>query len=131
MILLSFLFSALFGFVAYIWAKQEGRNPWIWFLVGFALGIFGLFILWYIPKFLTKVRSKKEKPIEQNLAPPEEMFFSDKRNFEQMWHHLDEKNEISTAISFQKLQSLWKEKKIVHINLKRSFQFREQFERVL
>jgi hypothetical protein len=58
-IFLAFVLSLLFAWLTSHFAKKQGRDPIIWFLIGLVLGVFGLFILFLLPN------KNEEKEIEE------------------------------------------------------------------
>ena len=47
------------GIVCFLFAKERGKNPFVWFAIGFVLSIIGVVII-------TLIKNKKNKKIEDN-----------------------------------------------------------------
>ena len=57
------IFWALSGIFAAVYAKKVGKNPVIWFLIGFFLGAIGIFAFMFFGK-------KTQKPVEVKETVP-------------------------------------------------------------
>ena len=92
--ILSFVFSCLFAFLSYRYALRRGRDPYIWFFLGFIFGLFGLIALFILPE-IKKVKPPSLKP--QKYSPI----------LYQEWFYLDTNNEQQQAINFDELKKMW------------------------
>jgi hypothetical protein len=88
----------LFGGASSYFAKQRGRDPFAWFLIGMFLGILGLLLLFLLPPIATPVPVVEEKTEE--LAPQEDaMPYRLKA-----WYYLDSMRNPIGPISFNELK---------------------------
>jgi len=76
-LVLIFLCWTLLGTITSKLAVKRGKNPYIWFYVGFFLGVLGILALYLIPK-TEKVEKKVQDP-----KPPV------KQKPLQLWYYLD------------------------------------------
>ena len=112
------LFAALTGaLVAYL-AKERGRGPAIWFILGFLFGLLALVLVLVLP-----AQQAKENIESKEAASPEkegEEQGDRMKAFRPMqirhhfydldWHYVDDKGENAGPITFEQLQGLWKSK---------------------
>ena len=68
-ILVFFICWTTFGCLCSYFGTKRGRNPYIWFFIGFFLGIIGLAALFILPK-ITEEHSPKE-PVKKELSNEE------------------------------------------------------------
>ena len=57
---------ALSGIFAAIYAKRSGKNPLVWFLIGFFLGAIGIFAFMFFGK-----KQKSKSPLPQAIQLPQ------------------------------------------------------------
>ncbi len=89
----------LFGGASSYFARQRGRDPFAWFLIGMFLGILGLLLLFLLPPLAAPVSEVEEKEVEEEPAVVEEMPYRLKA-----WYYLDQdRNQIGPA-SFNQLK---------------------------
>lgn len=104
---LTFIMMMAFGaFTAYL-AKRQGKNPYVWFILGILFGIFGIFFLFFNPT------SAKKKP--QNPSQPTTIDITPKINpmdKEKFWYYLDPHNKQFGPMSFDALRRAWQEGKV-------------------
>lgn len=98
------LFWLFFGLCASHFAKKRGRRPVIWFSVGLFLGIFGILLLFLLPKVEKKPHSPPAKPL---LLKPQQ---SDA--WLKMWYYLDPGHSQQGPFEFPDLIKTWKQKGI-------------------
>ncbi|HSX25648.1 MAG TPA: DUF4339 domain-containing protein [Chlamydiales bacterium] len=97
--------AALFGGIiigalsAYL-AYRRGKNPYLWFGLGFLFGIFGLLFLFFTPK-------KKEVPVQEEAPLPTIQGPSNK-----FWYYLDPAQQQQGPMSLDALTAAWREGKI-------------------
>ena len=125
LMLLVILFWLILGALCSYVAKQRGRHPLLWFILGFSIGFIALLILFFLPSkkesFLLAKKSKVAAPslktaesssnkspylVEENqklLTPPA---------YHKLWYYLDDKNKQYGPMSFQALKRAWREKTI-------------------
>jgi hypothetical protein len=89
--------GALSAFFAY----KRGRNPYIWFAVGFLFGIFGICAI-----FFTSGKKKAPQPLKQ--AP----IFSIQGPKDKFWYYLDPTNQQQGPLSLDGLTKEWREGKV-------------------
>ncbi len=99
-----FIASALFGASCSYLAYKKQKNPYVWFAVGFCLGIFGLIFLFFQilahPKqkiSMTRQRAEKKKEGESSLHSLSS--YSD-----MTWYYVDAKNQQMGPISHNLLK---------------------------
>lgn len=76
-----------FGIAAAIWAKERGRSPIIWFVIGTVFGIFGIIALFLLPSYIPGAQEERESLVpkepqgEQTFFPTIDWFYmgSDKK----------------------------------------------------
>lgn len=87
----------LFGGASSYFAKQRGRDPFAWFLIGMLLGILGLLLLFLLPPLTS---NQEEEPAKKVTAETE----SDSLFRLKAWYYLDDqRNQIGPA-SFSQLK---------------------------
>lgn len=84
---------------AYI-AHRRGRNPYIWFFVGFIFGILGIMAIFFAPSGKKKAAAA---PID---AKPEPTIQGPKDKF---WYYLDLSNQQQGPMSHDALTLAWKD----------------------
>jgi len=107
--LLTLAIGALFGALTAHYAKQRGKDPYLWFFIGLFLGLIGFIFLFLFP---AKQRDKQEETnaqpkIEPNVLPPAKPV--QRASF---WYFLDKENNQFGPMSFEGLQMAWKEGKV-------------------
>jgi len=92
---------AFFGFLASHIAKRRGRDPRVWFLLGFILSVFGVVLVYVLPSRLASKRAefKPQARFERSDA------------WMKMWYYQDPATrEQKGPIEFPELAKTWKEK---------------------
>lgn len=110
--LLSLSLLLIFAILSSYLAKQRGRDPIAWFMIGLFLGIFGPILLLLLPA-LTNENGEPLADLEENedvkLANIHEnhsgLHFSNKE-----WFYVDRKQE--GPVQFEYLQRIWREGRI-------------------
>lgn len=88
----------LFGGASCYFAKQRGRDPFAWFLIGMFLGILGLLLLFLLPPLTAPVSVVEESPKE--VGPEEdEMPYRLKA-----WYYLDQARNQIGPVSYNQLK---------------------------
>ncbi len=82
-------------------ARKRGRNPYLWFAVGFLFGIFGIFAIFFA--------SGKKK---EEAAAPKEPVFSIQGPKDKFWYYLDPANQQLGPMSHDAVTAAWHEGKI-------------------
>ncbi len=93
----AFLIGILSAYIAY----RRGRNPYIWFFVGFVFGIFGIMAIFFAPSGKKKAASTVPIAIqpEPTIQGPKDKF----------WYYLDPSNQQQGPMSHDALTSAWKQ----------------------
>lgn len=87
------------AFSAYL-AYRRGRNPYLWFIVGFLFGVFGIFAIFFA------TGPKKAK------IPPLEPIYTIQGPTDKFWYYLDPTHQQQGPMSREALANAWKEGKI-------------------
>lgn len=125
MIYISILLGILFGFSCSELAKNRGRNPRIWFILGLLFGIFGLITILILPRVKVsdapaqanksfpqyeelQSKSTEEEHHESINSPPSqnELFQMN------TWYFLDKTHTQTGPVDFNKLVQEFREEKI-------------------
>lgn len=93
---LTILIWLIFGAVTSFYAKRNGKNPYLWFLLGTLLGVVGIFFLFFMPK------AKRKEATIQALTAPKELF----------WFYLDGENRQRGPFGFDVLKKAWLDGKL-------------------
>ena len=82
----------LFGGVSAYYAKQRGRNPYAWFGIGLLFGVFGLILLFILPKKNEAeiVVEAKPEPTAPRALSTEPVLF---------WYYVDDENQQQGPMS--------------------------------
>jgi len=102
------LFSSLFGVMAAFFAHSRGKNPYLWFVVGFLFGMLGVVAL-FLP-FTTKRKPVRRQQRPQAPRPPEQRLVGPSNCF---WYYLDEQQQQKGPMSFQAITKAWKRGEIL------------------
>ena len=86
-------------------ARKRGRNPYVWFFVGFFFGILGAMVIFFAPK-AKKKPSPLSEPSKQDPLP------SIKGPTDKFWYYLDPTHQQMGPMSLDALTSAWREGKI-------------------
>ena len=83
----SFISAIIFGLLTAYFSYKRKKNPYLWFLIGFFLGIVGLFAILYSPSRGKTRRAKRGKsPTKQ---PQERLLPSLPGPLDKFWYYLD------------------------------------------
>lgn len=96
------LFWLFFGALGAYFAKRRGRLPLPWFGIGLMMGIFGLAMLFLLPK----IEKKPMRTSSPKVFPPPKR--SDA--WLKMWYYLDPTHIQQGPFEFSDLIKAWKEK---------------------
>lgn len=88
------------GLVSAFLAHKRGRNPYSWFFIGFAFGLFGVLAI-----FFPSLTRKSKAP-----APAPQPFIHGPTD--KPWYYLDSAHEQHGPFSHNALTRFWKEGKI-------------------
>jgi hypothetical protein len=97
-----FLFWVFFGLVSSHFAKKRGRHPLGWFCITLLMGVFGIALLFCLPK--VKPSSRPPQP----LRPA----FKKSESWLKMWYYLDFSHIQQGPFEFPELIKKWREKGI-------------------
>lgn len=97
------LFSLAAGFLSAYLALRAGKNPFAWFGIGAAFGLFGV-----LPIFFLNFR--KKEPLQKTL--PQQMIYFIDGPQDKYWYYLDPEMKQEGPLSFYGLTSAWKSGKI-------------------
>ena len=92
--------GTMMGALASYLAHKRGKNPYFWFVMGFLMGLTGIFFLF----LASRKKVSAEKAVAPSL-PPDRMLFK-------FWYYLDSNNSQLGPVSSLFLHSLWKEGKV-------------------
>lgn len=84
----------LFGGASSYFAKQRGRDPFAWFLIGMLLGILSLLLLFLLPPL-----NREQPEVSKENAPKEESYFRLKQ-----WYYLDDQRQQIGPNTFSELK---------------------------
>jgi len=94
------LASCLIGILSAYIAHRQGRNPYAWFFIGIFFGLLGVLAIFIAPK----------KPKKITLTPqPHPVIIGP---LDKLWYYLDPTHEKIGPMSFQALNTQWKQGKI-------------------
>lgn len=110
--LISLALLLFFAFLSAYVAKQRGRDPVAWFMIGILLGIFSPILLLILkPLNANREMMETEENEDTKLAPQvletKEIRYSNKE-----WYYLDKSQQQQGPVYFNTLKSLWLNEKI-------------------
>ena len=88
----------LFGGASSYFAKQRGRDPFAWFLIGMFLGVLGLLLLFLLPPLAVQAPAIEEEVEE---VPPQEEEMPDRLK---AWYYLDQDRNQIGPLSYNQLK---------------------------
>jgi len=97
----AFATGAIGAYLAY----RRGRNPYLWFGLGFLFGIFGLFAVCFLPfrkKSLQKAVLATSQAPEPTIQGPSDKF----------WYYLNPEHQQIGPMSLDALTTAWRQEKI-------------------
>lgn len=97
------------GATAYI-AKQRGRDPIIWFIIGLFLGIFGILLLFILPPVVEEGQQTNEPPAVNSSTFQAPAITHD--YLVKDWYYYDGERTRQGPIRFEELRELWKASQI-------------------
>lgn len=97
MLVSAFLMGGISAYLAY----KRGKNPYLWFVLGFLFGIFGIFAIFFT--------SAPKKTLEQ--MPPQPILKIDGPS-DKFWYYLDPAHQSQGPMSRDALTAAWKTGKI-------------------
>ena len=109
------LFYIVIGVISSNCAKKRGRNPYIWFGIGFFLGILTLLVLFLLPA-LKSSQNREEGNVagKQPIPTPAKINLEtlDSTHFNTLWYYLDHNHDQFGPMSIDALSRVWREGKI-------------------
>jgi hypothetical protein len=99
--LLNIFSLILFGCLTSLCAKDRGRSPVVWFLIGTGFALFGLVLLFLIPPLDAKGKEPEEIAIIEEKPKPQEEFLPP-----QNWFYLDSAKKTQGPLFLHELQEL-------------------------
>ena len=93
-------------FCAYL-AKQRGRRPFLWMLLGVFFGILGIIVLCLLPK-----KGQTSVPPALSCRQKRPIFPSLSSKPHKLWHYLDANNQPQGPMSLYALLEIWQKKQI-------------------
>jgi hypothetical protein len=93
--------SLVVGCFSAYFARKRGQNPYVWFLIGFLLGVFGVMTFFFASR-----RGKKKE-----AAPTERPLFIDGPT-DKFWYYLGIENKQEGPMSRDALDLAWKNGKV-------------------
>lgn len=95
----SCLLGLLWGSISAFLSHRRGRNPYLWFAIGFCLGIFGLMAIFFATSQERKAAAPQPMPREPvlTLHGPSDKF----------WYYLSAENEQHGPMSRDALFNAW------------------------
>ena len=97
--------------VAAHYAKQRGRNPYIWFFIGFVFSLPGLLVLFILPRKKPKKEEVMVKEAEEAAPAPKNILIPPEGSHP-FWYYLDQGNQQCGPMSFNALEKAWNEGKV-------------------
>ncbi len=93
--------AVIIGSISAYLAHKRGRNPYLWFILGFLFGIFGIFAIFF-------TSPKKKEPLPQKKVP----VYSIHGPKDKFWYYLDSSHQQQGPMSHDALTIAWKNGKI-------------------
>lgn len=112
-LLLSIVLGIFIGWGCSYLAQQRGRDPWIWFIIGFFLGLLGLVLLMILPN--VKVNEEKMTVSDQGQCADMKKLNGIEPEKEE-WYFLDDEGVQSGPVTLSSLRQLFEDKKISSIS---------------
>lgn len=111
--LISLFLLLFFAFLSAYVAKQRGRDPIAWFMIGILLGIFAPILLMILKP--VGVTVSQDKVVEENEEEkleliPQNTSANDFGN--KVWFYIDPSHQQQGPIYFAQLKALWSDAKI-------------------
>lgn len=114
MFLSLFLLILIAFFTAY-YARQQGRNPVLWFVIGILLGIFGLLILLFYPSPKTDPKegmptmsvSEPDPALKAAHGAAPSTTVPASQEDDKLWFYLDSNHQQMGPVSIYALKELW------------------------
>ena len=110
--LFTFIIASLFGAICAYYGKQRGRDPLNWFFIGLFLGVIGLILLFILPAKKAPVLAEEIQKTAPIQEPIEEKEIPSSHKPPLFWYYLDAENKQFGPMSFEGLQTAFKEDKI-------------------
>ncbi|HEY4255362.1 MAG TPA: DUF4339 domain-containing protein [Chlamydiales bacterium] len=103
-----FLASGAIGLISAYLAHRRGKNPLVWFCVGFFFGALGIFAIFFSPN------PKKKTPVETPTQPKPYLHGPSDR----FWYYLDPSSSQQVGpMSYEAVSKAWKQGNISPVTL--------------
>lgn len=111
--LISLFLLLFFAFLSAYMAKQRGRDPVAWFMIGILLGIFSPILLFFLKPLQPAqiLGADVEENEDIKLAPVQQKQI-EKPYVDKEWFYLDKNQQQQGPVYFSALKPLWLEEKI-------------------
>lgn len=93
------LIASVVGLLSAHIAARRGRNPYLWFGIGFLFGVLGILAIFFIP-------SAKKKPAPAVIVPEPQPFIDGP--IDRFWYYLDAAQSQQGPMSYQAITEAWK-----------------------
>ncbi|HSX38446.1 MAG TPA: DUF4339 domain-containing protein [Chlamydiales bacterium] len=103
---LTLIAAALTGVLGAYLAHRRGRNPYVWFFVGFFFGILGAFAIFFAPSGRKNLLKEKPKVAIQQPRP------TIRGPADKFWYYLDLEHQQIGPMSLSALTTAWHQEKI-------------------
>lgn len=97
MIACTFLIGIISAYISW----KRGKNPYLWFAIGFMFGLVGFFAVFFL--------EKNKKPAKEL---PKEPVFTIQGPTNKFWYYLDPSHQQNGPLSKDALTAAWKEGKV-------------------
>jgi len=99
--------SLLMGVLCTAIARRSGRDPYLWFWIGFFFGILGVFAVFFAPSLKKSLSATPKKNPVQAILLPTIQGPSDK-----FWYYLNNEHQQVGPMSLNGLNGAWRQGKI-------------------
>ncbi len=93
--------AAIMGAISAFLAVKRGKNPYLWFALGFLFGIFGIFAIFFFTSPKKTAQTASKQPVFR-IDGPKDKF----------WYYLDPAQNSQGPMSLDALTATWKAGKI-------------------
>lgn len=99
----------LIGAITAYYAKQRGRRPTVWFMIGALFGLLGLLLLFLMPSYASTAQETTDSQSQAITPTPGQISFS-QDHLEKEWYYMDENHQQQGPIAFVALKQAWQHK---------------------
>ncbi len=97
MIAIAFLIGIISAYLSW----KRGKNPYLWFTIGFMFGLVGVFAVFFLGKNKTPTKELPKEPVFTIQGPTNKF-----------WYYLDPSHQQKGPLSKDALTAAWKEGKV-------------------